>query len=220
MNKFFLFPLVLACVLLGAGLVLGTVEQIVYPAPNDIISESSRVRLNVLSSDNSSDCVFSYDDTYNQSVSCNGTSLVNLPSVSETYRIRVTDSDSSFVDQQLTIAKPIGGVAVFVYALTLLVLIAWLYFFVLTIVKSALLEVGVYHLLAVIIVFFLFLFVYQLNLDYVNSPFILGWLDLFLNIFNYVILVFSFLSFVVCSIVRSFKKKNVLSVQEFNGRFF
>jgi hypothetical protein len=220
MNNFFML-VVLGFVLLGVGtipLVCADVLSINYPAPNDIISQSAKIRLNVTSNGTSADCLFSYDNVSNTSVSCNGISLVDLPNADATYRIRVTDGDGSFVDQQVTIMKPQGTTIFFIYTLTVIVLASIIFMIVLLISKLATFETNLYHVAISLVLYFVFLITYQLNLEYIAASFILDYITTFFSAMSWVLIVFPILNYVICLLVRTFQKKKIPSVQEQNGR--
>jgi hypothetical protein len=226
MKRFVLFLLVVCFVLLGAGFLIESpsvsadVVSINYPAPNDIISQSARVSLNVTSNDSTSNCVFSYDNVSDVPVSCSGVSLVDFPNSDGTYRIRVTDVDSgSFVDQQVTITKPGGGVVFFVYTLTVFVLSSIIFLIVFLISKLATFETNLYHVAGCVVLYLVFLITYQLNLEYVSVSFILSYINMFFSSMSWVLIVFPFINYVICLLVRTFNKKKVPSVHEQNGRF-
>lgn len=198
--------------LLGVGtlsFVSASVLYINYPAPNDIISESARIRLNVSSSVNSSDCFFSYDGVRNQSVGCDGVSLVNLPNADETYRIRVTDSDGSYVDQQLTILKPAAGVVNFVYAITIIILCGLIYMIVYLIGRLVSFETDVRDTTISLCLLLAFVIIYQLNLEYISVPFILDYMDVFMSVGLWIMSVFVIVNYLVCMTYRAFKKKGL-----------
>lgn len=221
-NNVFSLPVVCLVILLGVGVVLSLTSFVVYadvlsinyPAPNDIISESARVRLNVTSNGTSANCVFSYDNVSNQSVGCNGVSLVDMPNADETYRIRVTDSAGSFVDQQVTIQKPSPVTSNFVYVLTILVLCGVVFWVFYLIRKLAEVNLRWFDVAISICFYIIFLIVFQLNWEYVNVPFILDYLDLFFDASIYVLVVFPLIAFFVCGSIRSMKKKKLLRIEE------
>lgn len=204
--------------LLLAGLTLpltvADVLSINYPAANDIISESSRIRLNVTSNGTSDGCYFTYDGTKNQSVSCNGISLVNMPNADETYRIRVTDNAGSYVDQQLTIKKPAPSTTNFLFLITVLLLCGSLFLLFYLLKKLVTLDMRWFDLAVSFVFFFAFLIVYQLDLEYLNIPFIFDYLDVFFQGSIYALVVFPVIAYFVCGTARSFKKKKHLKAEE------
>ena len=208
------------CILLGAGISLttpfseATVLEISYPAPNDIISNSARVRLQVVSTFNSSNCYFNYDEVYNQTVECNGTTLVNLPNADETYRIRVGDVEGSYVDQQLTVQKPSPNVTNFVMALTIIILCSLLAMIIYSIARFVKLETNIKDLIVSLCLALGFILVYQLNLEYINTPFVFDYLDLFMSNGLWILVVFMLVNYFVCATSRSFKKKGKLRINE------
>ena len=208
------------CILLGAGISLttpfseATVLEISYPAPNDIISNSARVRLQVVSTGNSSNCYFNYDEVYNQTVECNGTTLVNLPNADETYRIRVGDVEGSYVDQQLTVQKPSPNVTNFVMALTIIILCSLLAMIIYSIARFVKLETNIKDLIISLCLSLGFILVYQLNLEYINTPFVFDYLDLFMSNGLWILVVFMLVNYFVCATSRSFKKKGKLRINE------
>ena len=208
------------CILLGAGISLttpfseATVLEISYPAPNDIISNSARVRLQVVSTGNSSNCYFNYDEVYNQTVECNGTTLVNLPNADETYRIRVGDDAGSYVDQQLTVQKPSPNVTNFVMALTIIILCSLLAMIIYSIARFVKLETNIKDLIVSLCLALGFILVYQLNLEYINTPFVFDYLDLFMSNGLWILVVFMLVNYFVCATSRSFKKKGKLRINE------
>ena len=218
-NKLLIFCITL-CLLLGVGislkspLVSASVLEISYPAPNDIISNSARVRLQVVSSFNSSNCYFSYDEVYNQTVVCNGTTLVNLPNADETYRIRVGDDSGSYVDQQLTIQKPSPSVTNFDMALTIIILCGLVAMIIYSIARFVKLETNIRDLIVSLCLAICFIIIYQLNLEYINTPFIFDYLDLFMTNGLWILVVFMLVNYFVCATSRSFKKKGKLRVSE------
>ena len=208
------------CILLGAGISLTTpfseasVLEISYPAPNDIISNSARVRLQVVSTFNSSNCYFNYDEVINQSIACNGTTLVNLPNADETYRIRVGDVEGSYVDQQLTVQKPSPNVTNFVMALTIIILCSLLAMIIYSIARFVKLETNIKDLIISLCLSLGFILVYQLNLEYINTPFVFDYLDLFMSNGLWILVVFMLVNYFVCATSRSFKKKGKLRINE------
>jgi len=81
MNKRLILLVIFSLVFIS--LVNAGVDSINYPYNNDVLSYSARINLNV-SSSASTGCYFTYDSgtgsvAYNQSISCDGISLVNLP---------------------------------------------------------------------------------------------------------------------------------------------
>ena len=214
MKSFLNFYFVL---LLLSSLVSADIVSINYPSPNDIISESSRVRLDVTSNGTSANCYFNYDDIKNVSVACNGVSLVNFPSKSETYRIRVGDDAGSYITQQVTINKSDGVLptVVIVFAIVIMMLMFFMFFHILG--KLIVMEVGLYDLAITYVIIFGYFLVYQLMLDVVNLPFLLTWLDLFSKISLWFLSIFTLISFVVCFIYRATSKKKVDKVA-FMGR--
>ena len=208
------------CILLGAGISLttpfseATVLEITYPAPNDIISNSARVRLQAVSTGNSSNCYFNYDEVYNQTVECNGTTLVNLPNADETYRIRVGDDAGSYVDQQLTVQKPSPNVTNFVMALTIIILCSLLAMIIYSIARFVKLETNIKDLIVSLCLSLGFILVYQLNLEYINTPFVFDYLDLFMSNGLWILVVFMLVNYFVCATSRSFKKKGKLRINE------
>jgi len=211
-------------VLLGVGfaalflpcLVKADVLSINYPAPNDIISESARIRLNVTSNGTSADCLFSYDNVSNQSVGCNGVSLVDMPNADETYRVRVTDDSGSYVDQQVTIMKPSAITVNFIYGLTIFLLCSVVFWIFYLIKKLAMIMIKWFDVAISTCVYIVFLIVYQLNWEYINVPFILDYMNLFFTGSLYVLLVFPLVGFFVCGSIRSMKKKKkkLLTIEE------
>jgi hypothetical protein len=202
-------------VLLGAGFVLGDILSINYPAPNDIISTGSRIRLNVTSDGFSTNCYFNYDNVSNQSVACDGVSLVNMPNADETYRIKVGDGAGNYISQQVTIQKPDGIMVMFVTLLTVVVLCVMIFMTVSQVVKLATFNMKMLDLVICLCLYLVFLFVYQLNVEYMSVPFIMDYLDLFLNWALYIFAVFAPMNYLICIIVRMFKKKKNLSPEEY-----
>ena len=195
-------------------LVKADVLSINYPAPNDIISESARIRLNVTSNGTSSDCLFSYDNVSNQSVGCNGVSLVDMPNADETYRVRVTDDGGSYVDQQVTIMKPSATTVNFVYGLTIFLLCGVVFWIFYLIKRFAMTMIKWFDVAISTCIYIVFLIVYQLIWEYINVPFILDYMDLFFTGSIYVLLVFPLIGFFVCGSIRSMKKKKLLTIEE------
>jgi hypothetical protein len=202
-SSYILFLLVLS------SLVSADILSINYPAPNDIISESSRVRLDVTSNGTSSNCYFNYDDIKNVSIDCNGISLVNFPAKSETYRIRVGDDAGSYITQQVTINKENGVLptVIIIFAIVIMMLMFFMFFHILG--RLLVFEVGLYDAAITYVIIFGYFLVYQLMIDVVNLPFLISWLDIFKNISLWFMSIFTLIAYVVCFIYRVTTKKKV-----------
>ena len=205
MKSLTLIFVVLCLICLSTG-VLGAVETINYPAPNDIIPETARIRLDVSSDAADEGCVFSYDNVKNVSVSCNGVSLVNLPNADGTYLLRVTNGSGSCVSQYVTVSKPSGAVVLFIYILSYFVIfgIGLALFWVL--IRLVLLKCGLIYVAISLCLYFALIFDYQLALDYVNIPFLMSWLNLFQDIGLWTAVFIPLVLWLVCGLARTFKK--------------
>jgi len=206
--------LIFAMILLMFSSVSADILSINYPAPNDIISEGSRIQVNVTSDGFSAGCYFNYDDVYNQSISCDGTSIVNMPNADETYRIKVGDNAGNYITQQVTIQKPSGIMVMFVYTITMIILCLMIFGTVALLIKLATYDMKVLDLCISLCLYVVYLIIYQLNLEYIGVPFIMNYLNLFLTTSLWIFVVFAPINYVVCVIIRSFKKKKLMDVKE------
>jgi hypothetical protein len=198
----------LLAALLLAGSVSSEVLSINNPAPNEVISETARIRLSVSSTETSSGCYFNYNNVRNVSVDCNGTTLVNLPNADGVYQLNVGDSEGTGVTQYVIVKKPTGAIVVLVYTLGLGLMLALLFLLFRMIIRTALLEYNVYDLFTAWGVLFAYMITYQLMLEYVNASFIIGWADLFMNYGGFWILTtLSTTSYAICAIARATRKK-------------
>lgn len=198
--------LIVLCILLSYS-AMAVVQSINYPAPNDIISETARIRLSVTSTDTSSTCYFNYDNVKNVSVACNGTTLVNLPNADNTYRIIVGDEDGSSINQQVTVVKAQGVLVTAIYILDIIIILACFFILIYTIDKFSQLDVTMIDLgMSWTALFGLFLS-YQLSLEYLNMPFMLDWLNLILNTCTYSLGIISLIGFIVSAIHRATTSK-------------
>lgn len=197
----------LLCLICLSTGVLGAVNSINYPAPNDIIPETARIKLDVSSSAADTGCVFSYDNVKNVSVSCNGVSLVNLPNADGTYQIKVTNgSGDSCVTQYVTVSKPSGSVVLFIYLFSFFLIFGIGLSFFWTFIRLVLVKVGLMDVTIGLVLYFAILFDYQLALDYIGIPFLISWLDLTITIGMWTAALIPIVLWLICGLVRTFKK--------------
>lgn len=221
MRKNLFFMLFLTAVLL-IGLSSAAVSKINYPRDNDILIYSQGVNLNV-SSSGSTNCVFFYATTtgivpYNQSVLCNGLTLVNLPSADGIYNITVQDDAGSSQTNTITISKPSGILVTFIYAVSFLIVLSMLFIFILNLAKFIIADTTIYNVAVSWTVYFGLLISYQLSQEYLNIPLVMSWIDLFMSVGGWLLVVFPVIAFVVSFIKKGVDKKNVPNPQEITGR--
>ena len=207
-------------------MIIGTasagVDSINYPRNNDIISETARINLNV-SSTAVSNCVFYYTTSngavpYNQSVLCNGISLVNLPNADGNYNISVQADGGSSVTNVITVDKPNGILITLIYVLTFFVLFSGLFFFVINLAKLATVSTTIFDVALSWSIYFGVLISYQMVIEYSNVPFIIGWLDLMRVIGGWVLFVLPLIAFFITFFFKGMKKKSLPSIKDMTGR--
>lgn len=197
------------------------ITSINYPHDNDVITHTSRINLNV-SSSGSTGCYFTYTSptgavAYNQSIICNGVSLVNLPNAEGTYNLTAHDSAASTQTITVTVAKPSGILVTLIYFLTFFVLISMLFLTIINLAKLATFATTIFDIAISLSVYFGLLIAYQLVLEYSAVPFILNWLDLIQSIGGWVMVMLPLISFFVTFVVKGVQKKNLPSVREMTG---
>lgn len=218
MRKIFFFTIL---ILLTLNLASASIDSINFPYGNDVLTYSNNIPLDV-SSSGSTGCVFFYDSPtgyvpYNQSIDCNGITYVNLPNADGVYNISVMDDATDSIQQTLTISRPSGILVTFIYALSIFLLGAMLFIFVLILAKTAVGDVTIYNLGLSWAFYFTLFATYQLILEYANIPFIVGRIDLLLTISSWLVVVFPVIAFLISVIIKSTIKKQPLSVQEITG---
>lgn len=201
-----LFSLILLLIIL-TSFASATITRINYPSDKEVISHTARIQLNI-SSSLSEECYFTYNNiAKNQSINCNGISLVNLPNADGRYNITVADNASSSITQEIIVIRPYGSLVTATYIFTIFLILLSFYWLAYTITKFAELSFSLKDFILSFGMLFAFLLDYQLVLEYVNVPFIINWLDLTLSACWWVLLPFSGIAFIVCAIVRAINKK-------------
>lgn len=208
--------LFLLLILLALPGINAQVDLIEYPANNEIIYQTSRIKLNV-STTLGSDCYFNYNNVRNQTISCDGVSLVDLPPGNGVYNITVGDNESSLV-QSVIVRKPSGSMVIFTYVFTFLIVAVLLFYFIVLLAKLASFSVGIYDLAANFALYFGLLFCNQLALEYVPVPLFLDWVNFFVGNLGWTSVVFPSIAYFISFFIQLFSKKDGLSVQEYNGK--
>lgn len=219
MKKLYLF--IFALLLINLGTVAATVDSINYPHNNDIISYTAKIKLNV-SSSGSTGCIFNYVSSlgavpYNQTVLCDGVSLVDLPNADGNYNLTVLDDVGDSQTITIKVIKPNGILVAAIYTLTFFLLLSILFVFILNLAKLATTSTTIYDVAISMTVYFGLLISYQLIIEYSAVPFIIDWLDLIRSIAGWVLVMLPLISFVVTFFVKGTQKKKPLSVQEILG---
>jgi hypothetical protein len=208
---------VLVCVFCSF-LVAAEIQSINYPAPNQVITRTKNVPLNI-TSDASSDCYFSYSEGANVSVSCNGVTLVDFPSADGNYIIKVGDSSDNWIKQHVNIVKPSGAISAVIYfSVFALILLMFFLLFVL-LVALAKFNVNIYHVMACWGSYFLFMFMYQMAMEYASMPFLLDWMDMILYVSGYMMIVGSLILYIVISSINSFIQRKNCFLPDWDGGF-
>lgn len=208
------FMLVLL-LLLAITPVLASVDFIEYPAPNEIIYQSSRIKLNV-STTLGQDCYFNYNNVRNQTINCDGISLVDLPSGNGVYNITVGDNETS-ITQSVIVRRPSGDMVIFTYIFTFLIVATLLFYVIVLLAKLASFSIGIYDLAANYALYFGLLFCYQLALEYVPIPLFLDWVQFFMTNLAWTAIVLPGVGYLICFFIRLFSKKG-MDVQDYNGK--
>lgn len=205
-NKSILYILVILLLALPS---LATIQSINYPAPNEIITETARIRLNVTSTPSSEVCWFTYNNVArNQTISCDGISLVDLPAASGTYNITVWDNATSSKTQNVTVIQNNSNIVLFIYILATISILAILFLTIYLLGRTATFETNIYDVSYSFVAYFALLISYQMSLEYSRVNFLLSWQELFINSSGWMMIVFSTASFIVCLIIRTTQKKN------------
>jgi len=221
MKKLIFFLMLL---ILNLSVVNAAITSIDYPVDNGYITHTNNVALEV-SSSGSTNCVLYYSTQYgivpeNHSIACSGVTPVNFPSVDGTINITVEDDAGSTVTNTVIITRPGGLLVTFIYAFSILVILAIIFILVLNIAKLAVMDVTVYNVLVSLTAFFALLLAYQLNINYINVPFMTNWLDLFIDFSGWVMVVFPLIAFFITMFVKAVTKKRLLTPQEMTGGLY
>lgn len=198
------------------------ITSINYPYNNDIIPNTARIQLNI-SSSGSTGCVFYYDTptgtvAFNQSIACNGVSLVNLPNAEGAYNLTVEDSAASTQTITVTVDKPAGILITAIYILTFFLFLSMLFLIILNIARLATFSMTIFDVAISLSVYFGMLILYQLSIEYINVPFFIGWLDLIqLGNIGWLFVAFPIIAFFVSFTYKGTQKKKLPSVQEMTG---
>jgi len=161
-------------------LVSASMTSINYPVANDIISETARVKLDV-SSSGSSGCYFNYNNIKNVSIGCNGVSLVDLPNGNGDYNITVGDNAGSSITQVVTVRRMTGSVVVFIYLISLIILMGIVFDVFYLLGKAVQLNVSLYDIGVSYALAFGLMIDYQLAVEYIRIPFLVDWLNICLT---------------------------------------
>lgn len=216
MKKIFLFLIFF----LNLNIVSAGITSINFPYDNDVLSYSLRIPLNVTSS-GSTGCVFYYDaglgNSYNQSILCNGDSLVDLPLSSGQYNLSVSDDSGSTQTINIEISRPEGIIVALVYFLSILILLGLLFIFILNLAKFAMMDFTVYNVAVSWTFYFALMIAYLFSLEYSGVPFVISWLELIQNIGLWFFIVFPLIALFVTIFYKSTKKKNTLTTEELTG---
>jgi len=208
------FPLSTFLIIMMLALIpstIATVESINYPAANDIISETHRIKLDVTSDASSTDCWFSYNKVKNVSVNCNGTSLVNLPNADGTYQLTVIDDLGSNVIQNVTVVKEESIMSVAILFSSIIVMIISVFMILVIIHDIATLNFTFKKLALCYALAFTYLILYQLCLEYMNLPSLMQWLDMFLQFIGWGLFILSTIAYIISFFYQlTTKKKNVI----------
>lgn len=219
MKKLLFFLIILSFMIIPS--ISSIVDNINYPYNNDIISYSARIQLNV-SSSASTGCYFTYSTSlgpalYNQSVECNGISLVDLPNANGEYNLTVTDDVSDSQTITIKVEKPAGILVTMIYFFSFLILLFMLFIFIINLAKLATINFTIFDVAKSLTIYFGLLISYQLVIEYVGVPFIIDWLDLIRSISGWIMVVLPIISFFITFFVKGTKKKKMLSIQEMTG---
>lgn len=204
MNKT-LFLLLICMILLGSNNVLGQILSINYPQPNAVVSQTSRVNLNVSSDGSSTTCILLIDGYSNTSVLCNGLTTVNLPNADGDYILTVVDEDDTSVTQHVYIVKPVGAMAIIIHLSSFVIMLLMIFLIFLLLLKFVQLRLNLYHVLVCWASFALFLFFYQLTLEYLNMGLLINWFNLLLKPLGWVMVVASALLYFAVSMINTLK---------------
>lgn len=154
-----------------------------HPANNEILTSPS-IYLNV--SGNAQDCLFNYNNVKNQSISCNGLTMIRLPAVDGVYNLTVFETfpGSSSQTRQITLHIP-SGLTVTTYTILFIGLSFILVFlFLYAFGRLISLDFDLLDLCLNIGIYIALLMFQAMNLQYLGSEFINDWV---LWIINYAI---------------------------------
>ena len=205
MNKNLIFFGLVCIILLGSSAVLGQVLSINYPQPNQVISQTSRLPLNVSSDLGSSSCIFLVDGYSNTSVVCDGITTVNLPNADGEYLLTVIDQAGDSVTQHVYVSKPMGAMAIIIYLATFALMIWMIFLTFWILLKFAQSKVNIFHVMVCWGSYAIFLFFYQLALEYANVAFLISWFELTIQPLGWIMVVASLSFYLVNSMVNTLK---------------